>query len=387
MWPTRGGWRGKQSVWLKQLATDSDVQIAALGDDDCLGLAFSPDGDYVYFVRRRPQIFTGDLYQVPSLGGTPRKVLTGITGPPAMSPDGQLVAFVRHTPSDDSVLTASLDGSGEQVLASYKRPEEIDPYRVAWSPDGKTLAFSHRNPQPVVATIEAKGGSAQAIVGWWARVLDLTWLPGGRHLLIAGWGGGKTSQLYEVSLEGGETRRQITHDVSNYWSIRASADSKTLLGLQHQTLTTVQVVIPSKEPETHPLSAGNQSWDGYSGLAWTPDGKIVYFSQPNGYPNLWQISVDVSNPHMLNGAIQGSFMPAVSRRGGFIAFYRYKENGQNIWRMEMDGTNLKQLTQGKEDIDPAISPDGQWVVFTRTQGGKYVLMKVPSGGGPTARLM
>ncbi len=61
---------GKQSLWLKQVATDSDVQIATLGDDHCLGLAFSPDGDYVYFVRRHPLKFSGDLYQVP-LGGTP----------------------------------------------------------------------------------------------------------------------------------------------------------------------------------------------------------------------------------------------------------------------------------------------------------------------------
>ena len=45
---------GKQSLWLKQLATDSDVQIATLGEDECPGLAFSPDGSYVYFVRQDP---------------------------------------------------------------------------------------------------------------------------------------------------------------------------------------------------------------------------------------------------------------------------------------------------------------------------------------------
>ncbi len=116
---------GKQSLWLKQLATDSDVQIATLGEDVCPGLAFSPDGSYVYFVRKDPLKPSGDLYQVPFLGGTPRKVLAGIAGPPAFSPDGQRVAFLRDALGEDSLLTASLDGSGERVLASYKRPRGL----------------------------------------------------------------------------------------------------------------------------------------------------------------------------------------------------------------------------------------------------------------------
>ena len=52
----------------------------------------------------------------------------------------------------------------------------------------------------------------------------------------------------------------------------------------------------------------------------------------------------------------------------------------------MDGSNLKQLTQGRSDGGPAVSPDGQWVVFSRDQGGKVTLMKVPSGGGPASQL-
>ncbi len=89
---------GKQSLWLKQLATDSDVQIVALGEDQCPGAAFSPDGSYLYYARQNPLKTSSDLYQVPSLGGTPRKMLAGITGAPAFSPDGQRVAFVRETP-------------------------------------------------------------------------------------------------------------------------------------------------------------------------------------------------------------------------------------------------------------------------------------------------
>jgi serine/threonine protein kinase/Tol biopolymer transport system component len=384
---------GKQSLWLKQLATGSDVPIATLGEDVCTGLVFSADGSYVYFVRQDPLKPNGDLYQVPSLGGTPRKVLAGISGPPAFSPDGQRVAFVRDTFSEDSLLTASLDGSGERVLASYKAPEGISPYRAEWSPDGRTLAFGHNTPQPVLTTIAAEGATAKPVAGeHWKNIEDFTWLPGSRHLVVAGIPQGEPgsiaiSRIYEVSPEGGEAR-QITHDLSNYTKVRASADGKTLLTLQHQTFATIQVATPGKESEARPWSAENQNHDGYSGLAWTPDGKIVYYSAPNGIPDLWEMGADGSNPQRLtnNDASSGSYYPAVSLRGGFIAFTRWDRSGENIWSMDMDGGNLKQLSQGKEDYVSAVSPDGRWVVFTQVQGGKYTLMKVSSGGGPASQL-
>jgi Tol biopolymer transport system component len=387
---------GKQSLWLKQLATDSDAQIATLGEGFCPGLAFSLDGSYVYFVRQDPRKDDGDLYQVPSLGGSPRKILAGISGSPAFSSDGRRVAFVRSTTGEDSLLSASLDGSGERVLASYKRPEGVS--RVAWSPDGRTLAFVHHSPESegFLTTIAEEGGPAQPVASAnWLRTWDLTWLPGSRHLVVAGGpqgaqGTSRPIQLYEVSVEGGETR-QITHDLSRYTGVRASGDGKTLLAVQDQILTTIQVARPGKEFETRTLSVGNQNYDGHDGLAWAPDGRIIYVSAPNGRVDLWETDVDGSNPQRLthNDASSGRFPfhPAVSLRGGFIAFRQWdNRSGRNIWRMDMDGGNLKRLTQGKADVLPAVSPDGRWVVFARGEGGKWFLMKVPSGGGPASQL-
>jgi len=385
---------GKQSLWLKQLATESDVQIDALGEDSCPGLAFSPDGSYVYFVRRDRLKQSGDLYQVPSLGGTPRKMLAEISGPPAFSPDGQRFAFVRsNSAGEDSLLTALLDGSGERVLASYKVPGGIAGHRATWSPDGKALVF-YLQDQTVLTTIAAGGGPAQPVAGaHWIGILDLTWLPGSRNLLVAGVSGDTTtsgtgSQLYEVSL-GGSAPRRITHDLSSYGGARVSADAKTLLTLQHEVLATVQVATPAKEFEAKTLSTGNQTHDGYSGLAWTPDGKIVYSSSHNGHGDLWEMGADGSNLQRLtsNELSRDAWWPEPSLRGGFIAFARWDPSGPiNIWRVDMDGGNMKQLTQGKFDVLPTISPDGRWVVFTRGESGKYVLMKVPSEGGPASQL-
>ena len=380
---------GKQSLWLKQLATESDVQIATLGEDVCPGLAFSPDASYVYFVRHNPSKPEGELYQTAFLGGTARKMLSGISGPPAFSPDGQRLAFVRSTPGEDSLLIASLDGSGERVLASYKPPEGISFNRVAWSPDGKTLAFVHYSPGLTLTTIGAEGGPAQPVAGvHWNYIRDLTSLPGSRHLVVAGRPSGSV-QLYDVSLEGGEAR-QITHDLSRYMGIRASADGKTLLALQEQILTTLQVATPGKESEARTLSAGNQNRDGDSGLAWTPGGKIVHTSVHNGRFDLWEMGADGSNAQRLtsNDASLVSVQPAVSLRGDFIVFSHGDPNAQgSIWSMDMDGSNLKRLTEGRFDFAPDISPDGLWVVFTRGEGGSgRFLMKVPSGGGPASQL-
>jgi Tol biopolymer transport system component len=381
---------GKQSLWLKQLATDSDVQIANVGDDFCPGLAFSTDGSYVYFVRKDRLRPSGDLYQLPTLGGTPRKVLAGISSPPAFSPDGQRIAFERDSFSDNSLLTALLAGSNQRLLVSYRSPEAINPDRVVWSPDGKTLAFVRQSPAMVLTIIPAEGGPARPVAGApWYFINDLTWLPGSRHLLVAASLTGGNSQVYEVSLEGGEAR-QITHDLSKYAGVRASADGKTLLALQDQILETIEVATPGKESETRTLSAGNQSRDGHYALSWAPDGRVVYGSIHNGHEDLWEMGADGSNPQRLtsNDGSSVSYFPAVSPQGGFIAFNRWDRDGQtrSIWRMDMDGSNLKQLTAGKIDQLPSISPNGRWVVFVSSQGGKDVLMRVPSEGGTASQL-
>jgi serine/threonine protein kinase/Tol biopolymer transport system component len=387
---TLEGDRGKRTIWLKQLATDNDIQLVNLGDDQCPGLDFSPDGSYIYFVRMLIPDDTGDLYQIPTLGGKPRKLLAGVSGPPAISPDGQRVAFVRVHSGKSALLIASLDGSGERTLASYEEPQSFTGAGPAWSSDGKTLAIAIQNPKLYLATIAADGGPVHLVPGGpWDEVNDVKWLSGSRNLLVAGtWAEPSSprtafSQIYEVPVDGGEVR-QITHDLSRYGSLSASADGRSLVAMHRPLFITLQLITPGKESEARTLSVGNQAWDGTYGLAGTADGKIIYTSFHNQRWDIWEMGADGLNPQRLTDTDIPTVLkdPTVSLHGGFIAF----EGREGIWRMDMDGGNKKQLTRGHEDTAPAISPDGRWVIFVRGEGGKAFLVKVPSGGGQATEL-
>src|ERR1017187_6070852 len=379
---------GKQSLWLKQWATGRDTHLADLGGDRSPGVGFSANGSSVYFARHGRFAPSGDLYQLPLTGGNPRKVLTGISGAPAFSPDGKRVAFVRSTQTthgEDTLVIAELDGSAERLLASYKAPG-ISYNLVAWSPDGKSLVYPLAT---ALTTIGIEGGPARHLPGNRWNIRDLTPLPGGRNLIVAGsQQEPRLFQLFSISLDGGQPRR-ITNDVSIYTKVRASADGKTLLALQRQTQSTIQIVNADKEVGVLASSGDKLNRDGWSGLAWTPDGKIFFSSGANGREELWKMNEDGGGREQLtnvNGNVVASD-PSASLSGAFIAYTLWSENDQaNIWRINMDGRGPKRLTAGRQDSFSAVTPDGRWIVFSSLQGDKSILMRAPAGGGAATAL-
>lgn len=381
---------GARTLWLKQLTTGRVLMLAAIGSFECPGLTFSPDGNYVYFVRKRPFEPSGELDQVPLLGGNPAMVLDGISGTPAISPDGRRIAFVRstlETHGEDSVVTASIDGSGQRVLATYEAPG-IHFNRITWMADGKTLIFPL---QGRLTSIPAEGGTARQLMGdAWDVVDDLWQLPQSKDLVVVGrlLDAGSV-QVFEVSTSGGGIR-PITHDLSNYKQVRVTADGKTLLVVQEVVLSTIQVLDPRAGPEVRSLSAGSQSHDGLGGLAWSPQGAIVYTSDSDRRRELKAVDAAGENPRVLAYSDMHSEVmtfPAVSPHGDFIVFARWLRGDiANIWRMDINGGDQTRLTSGRQDFPPSVTPDVKWVIYGSVQDKGSVLMKIPSGGGTAIKL-
>jgi Tol biopolymer transport system component len=75
------------------------------------------------------------------------------------------------------------------------------------------------------------------------------------------------------------------------------------------------------------------------------------------------MNADGSNSHQLTSSASINVVPRVTPDGRFIVFMSTRTGLPHIWRMDSDGTNVKQLTSGGAEVNPDISPDGKWVVY------------------------
>jgi serine/threonine protein kinase len=131
----------QQSLWVRNVATKSDVQVLPPDVVTFAGLTFSPDGDYVYLVRSDKSTTNYRyLYVMPVLGGAPRQLIRDIDSAISFSPDRKQFAFLRGVPERSvlEVRVANVDGSGEHLLASLPALLAFI-FGAAWSPDGKAI--------------------------------------------------------------------------------------------------------------------------------------------------------------------------------------------------------------------------------------------------------
>ncbi len=141
---------GKISLWVRQISTNSNVQIVPPANGSNGGTTISRDGEYVYYRWIDENDPDGAIYQVPILGGTPRKILSGANSPISFSPDGQRFAFIRSRSGEakDSLMVANADGSGERNLITRGSKGWLSDAGPAWSPDGKTIACAEGSDSP-----------------------------------------------------------------------------------------------------------------------------------------------------------------------------------------------------------------------------------------------
>ncbi len=376
---------GQQSLWLRQVAiANSNAQVVPPAEVYYHGVAFSPDGNYVYYTVREQSNSEGTLYQVPVLGGTARRVLTGINTSVTFSPDGKQIAFFYFYEDEDRLMIANADGTGERQVAERHRNEffYIGAFSaLSWSPDGKTLAGpvgnSHENYMSVATVSVASGEINFFTPQKWDMVKQVAWLTDGNNVLVSAREQVSSPfKIWKLSYPGGEAQK-ITNDLNSYPAISLTADSSLLATVQTETVANIWVAPTGDNQHATQLTSGrNLNFT----PSWTPDRKIVYASDAD----LYSIDSRGGTPRQLTANSRANGIPSTPRDGRYIIFVSDRTGVPCIWRMDMDGGNPKQLTDGY-DVDPHCSLDGHWLVYTHISNAGTI-WKVPIDGGQPAQL-
>lgn len=377
----------QQSLWVRQVATGSDVQVLAPAAVEFAGLAFSSDGNYIYFTRSDPiNPNYRYLYSLPTLGGTPRQVAADVDGPVSFSPDGKQIAYPRGlVDGETEVHVANADGSANRVLTKGNGITNFGP-GPAWSPDARFLAFPAFEFEPrirgVLQIISVSDGRIRELYSQPGPIGRPVWLPDGSALLMTMSDSRGQWQLWTISYPGGQKAR-FTNDLTSYGQhIDITQNGNTVAALATSQRSQIWVAPSARSDAARQVSTGEKA---LVAVAPGPGGRILAVSNTQ---ELWVMNRDGSQPALFtSGAETASLAAACGDR--YVVFLSFSSGSSALWRADADGSNTTKLT---DNAIPGLtcSPDSQSVIYLGldqnlrsipVQGGKPSLVQLSAGGG------
>lgn len=270
----------------------------------------SPDGSRVVYVRNTSDIMTdrtrGNLWIVSADEGEHRPLLSGRDSysSPRWSPDGTRLAYASAVEGSRQIYVRWMD-TGQTALVTNLTEA---PRGMAWSPDGRWIAFSMQVPSDLepLAKVPEKPEGAK-----WAKPVEVV------------------EQTYYRSDGEGYLDPGFTHIF----------------------------VVPSAGGTPRQLTTGEFNHGGT--LSWTPDSKAIVFSA-NRVENwrldpresdVFMVSLDGGELTQLTERDGPDSQPAVSPDGELIAYVGFDEKQRGyensiLYVMSRDGSNRRALTAG-----------------------------------------
>jgi TolB protein len=102
---------------------------------------------------------------------------------------------------------------------------------------------------------------------------------------------------------------------------------------------------------------------------WSPDGTRILFAAGMGTDKeLLTITPTGADLLLVNETFRTRGRSDWSADGSIIAAYSWSSPNFEIFFMDPDGSNLRQMTFSGRDLAPSFSPDSQWMVYTSYAG-------------------
>ena len=385
---------GRFSLWVRQVATSSAVQLVSAHQELIGNVSFTPDGSFINYTTSSVSGSNGTLYQVPVLGGTPRLLLEKVDTAVSFSPDSKRMTYAVQNvqTSRIEIMIATADGTALHKVSEYVGSTSTGNYAVAWSPDGKRIvalnkAGNDANGLDVsLIEIDPLTGGQKLIAGrHWRDVLDLAWLPDGSGILLAAME--KTAaniQLWIAEYPSGKVRR-VSNDLSDYLSVAVASDGQKLASVQRNMSGNLWVGPASAPDKAQQISTGRL--DGVNGgVTFRPDDQVVYVGNHSQNWDLFSSNVDGSNTRQLtfDGAYHTA--PAVCDRGRTIVYYS-DTGGSSLWKLDPQTGNVTQIPNTSMAALVATCAADTETIFLwgREADGSLYVFKVPFSGGTPVR--
>jgi serine/threonine protein kinase/Tol biopolymer transport system component len=384
------------SVWIRQTATTSNVQIVEPEPNAWSGgVTVTPDGNFVDFVRFRVGGTGPVLWRVPFLGGQPRRLIERIFSPVGWSPDGRHLAFIRSGDgfSNTSLVVAEPDGGRERSIAIRRAPaaflslsEVGQPnVRPAWSPDGRLVALfgfdveaGVRRMQVIFVDVASGAERVVPLPQGAGTPQGLAWIDGGSVALSGAPAIGMAVQLFRMSYPSGRLFR-LTNDLTDYAGISTTADRTSLVTSRRETRVGIWVTDGTGMNGTEVVPPAP-----FGGLlmtaAWMGD-RLLYMTQGDGRLSISSVAPSGGMPTEL---VQNGGVPVATSDGRHVIYVSTEPGARaGIWKVDADGRQPVHLVTG-DAILPIVTPDDRSVIFLSGRSGLQAPWIVSiDGGTPT----
>ncbi len=376
-----------QSLWLRQLSTDQDLNLIPAGPFNVWGVSFTPDSNTILYSTKSSGEPDGILSSIPVIGGRGQRLLQGIDSGVSFSPDGKQIAYLRRDfpqPQSSALMIASSDGSGSRAIAVRHAPDFFSPIWFSgpsWSPDGKLIATAsirrERTARARIVGINPITGAEQVIADpGWQHVGRVTWLPDGKNLvaiagsgsMVGGLAGDRDSALWLIPIGGGEPR-PITRDVDGYRSPTVTDDGSRLM--------CVRLTEPISELWLVPMAAGSAPQKLLAGLDIRPqpsylaNGNIA-FSTRGVIASVEPAAERAAHAtELVHDRFRNSF-PIGTDRG--IVYTSSRPEGETICEVSLSGESQKIIAPGRA---LSVTRDGSRMALLR-QGSLWI-RSLPGG--------
>jgi Tol biopolymer transport system component len=281
---------------------------------------------------------------------------------------------------------ANADGSDVHPIATGKLVVDwFDIRGPSWSPDGKLIAVGKKRLNQSgysnsISLYDLSGKESILVEKLAGEVARVVWLADGTGLVYSATlvVGATGNQLWFVSYPDGEITR-ITRDLNTYGqlSLGVTADGSTIVSIQQVPRSNLWLATGNYN-DARQITQGDN--DGFNAVDGAND-RIVFSSAASG--------TNVLAVTGMNGSSIASVSPpavlteggAISADGRYVAFDLLKGGDVNIWIVDSNGANLRQLTHDNVDEKARFSPDGRWVFYQHGSEGKIHLFKIPFNRG------